>query len=298
MADISIIGAGAWGSGLYFALKQKQPCTIASRRELGGEFDQVPLEEALKSPYLIIAISTQKLRGWLESSFVYQGQNLLIASKGIEASSGAFINEILETRVPKERLAYLRGPTFAKEVRASLPTAMSIHSHNLKLAREFGAFFPVFIKTYESGDVIGGEVASAYKNVIAIASGICDGLGLGNNARASLISRGLVEISRFGECFGALPTTFLGLSGAGDLFLTCSSNLSRNYRVGYALAGGRELDDILRELGETAEGVKTTRAIISLSKKHGIYTPIAAEVDQILDGKDAKASLKDLLAKE
>jgi glycerol-3-phosphate dehydrogenase (NAD(P)+) len=143
--------------------------------------------------------------------------------------------------------------------------------------------------------VIGSEIAGAYKNVLAIASGICDGLGLGQNARASLISRGLVEMERFGEVFGAKKDTFLGLSGAGDLFLTASSTMSRNFRVGLGLASGQNIADILNQIGEVAEGVETSKAIYKISVEKNIYTPIAREVKLILDGKNPKDSLKDLL---
>ena len=154
------------------------------------------------------------------------------------------------------------------------------------------------MKTYTSSDVIGAEVCGAYKNVIAIASGICDGLKLGNNARASLIARGLVEITRFGKFFGAQDETFIGLSGVGDLFLTASSELSRNYRVGLGLAQGKSKSEILSELGEVAEGVFTAEAIVNIAKTHQIYTPIANEVFAILNGKNVKISLSDLLRKK
>ena len=166
---------------------------------------------------------------------------------------------------------------------------------NQSFAKEFASFFPNYIKAYSSDDVIGAEICGSYKNVIAIASGACDGLGLGNNARASLISRGLVEINRFGKFFGAKDETFLGLSGAGDLFLTASSSMSRNYRVGHELAKGRNLVDILDELGEVAEGVLTSKAILKIAKKHQIYTPIADEVAAIMDGKSLKDTMNDLL---
>jgi glycerol-3-phosphate dehydrogenase (NAD(P)+) len=172
-----------------------------------------------------------------------------------------------------------------------------LNSTNKSLYDEFSLFFPLFIKTYYSNDVIGAEIAGAYKNVLAIASGICDGLKLGQNARASLISRGLVEMSRFGNYFGAKDETFIGLSGAGDLFLTASSQLSRNFRVGLGLASNKSLKTILDELGEVAEGVKTSEAIYKLSNDNNIYTPIAKEVKLILDGKNPQDSLKDLLSK-
>jgi len=149
--------------------------------------------------------------------------------------------------------------------------------------------------TYTSKDVIGAEVSGSYKNIIAIASGICDGLKLGNNARASLISRGLVEMRRFGKKFGAKKNTFLGLSGSGDLFLTASSRLSRNYRVGLGLADGKSLEEILDELGEVAEGVYTSDAVYRLAEKHDIYVPIAVEVHRMINGKKPEESLRYLL---
>ncbi len=138
-------------------------------------------------------------------------------------------------------------------------------------------------------------MGGAYKNVIAIAGGVCDGLSLGNNARASLISRGLVEMARFGVSFGAKESTFLSLGGAGDLFLTASSKLSRNYRVGFNLAKGKNIDEILYQLGEVAEGVGTAKALYEISKKRNLYLPIADEVYKMINGKKPKDSLRDLL---
>jgi glycerol-3-phosphate dehydrogenase (NAD(P)+) len=177
----------------------------------------------------------------------------------------------------------------------SLPTAIVINSINEDIYKEFNKFFPSFIKIYYSSDIVGAQITGAYKNVIAIAAGICEGLNLGNNAKASLISRGLVEMYRFGKFFKAKEESFLGLSGSGDLFLTANSKLSRNFTVGLNLAKNRRLEDILNDLGQTAEGVKTSQAIYELAKKHNIYTPIANEVKLILDGKIPQNSLKDLL---
>ncbi|MDD3467975.1 MAG: glycerol-3-phosphate dehydrogenase, partial [Campylobacterales bacterium] len=141
----------------------------------------------------------------------------------------------------------------------------------------------------------GAEVAGAYKNVIAIAAGVCDGLGLGNNARAALITRGLAEMTRFGVAFGAKLETFLGLSGVGDLFLTATSEKSRNYRVGLLLAQGKTKDEIISIIGETAEGIETARAVLGLAAKNSLYTPIAAEVVSLLDGGIPKESIQRLL---
>ena len=295
MSSICVIGAGKWGQALHYALNQKQKCLITSRTKKDIE-NFVSLEEALQCEYLVIAIPSQSIREWLEKNFIYNGQKVLVAAKGIEANTGAFLQDIYEEFVPKENLGFISGPSFASEVITGLPTALVLNSTSKKFYDEFYNFFPNFIKTYYSNDVIGAEISGAYKNVLAIASGICDGLKLGQNARASLISRGLVEMDRFGQHYGANKDTFIGLSGAGDLFLTASSTLSRNFRVGLGLAAGKSLETILNELGEVAEGVMTSQAIYKLSSENEIYTPIANEVKLILDGKTPQESLKDLLS--
>jgi len=293
--SVAVIGAGKWGQALHFAISQNHICKITSRQTKPIEHF-VDLKEALACDYLIFALPAQVVRIWLKENFIFQNQKILVAAKGIECGSGAFLNEIFAEYVPTNHLAFLSGPSFAAEVMQGLPTAVVINSDNKTLAKEWTTFFPSFIKTYISSDVIGAEVCGSYKNVLAIASGICDGLQLGNNARASLIARGLVEMHRFGKYFGASDETFLGLSGAGDLFLTASSTLSRNYRVGLFLAEGKKLDAILDALGEVAEGVFTSKAILDLSLKHHIYTPIAHEIALILEGKKPKQSVQDLLA--
>ncbi len=294
--QIGVIGAGKWGIALYNAFMEKSNCYITSRtkREIKNF---VSVDKILECNYLVFALSAQHAREWMSQNFIYKGQKLLVASKGIEVKSGKFLNEIFSEFLPPDNLAFISGPSFAAEVMRKLPTALVISSHQKQTAKSFERFFPSYIKTYSDDDVIGAEVAGAYKNILAIASGVCDGLKLGNNARASLIARGLVEMSRFGEFFGAKKDTFLGLSGAGDLFLSASSELSRNYRVGKALSVGKSLDDILKELGEVAEGVATTYAVEKISKEKGIYTPIAKEVYNILNGKEPMQSLKDLLSK-
>ena len=296
MNSICVIGAGKWGQALQFALSQKQSIFITNRTK--KDIDNfVDLKTALSCKYLIITIPAQQIREWLENNFIYNDQKILVAAKGIEANSGAFLKEIYEQFVPSENLGFISGPSFASEVTKGLPTALVINSISKEFYNQFESFFPNFIKTYYSNDIIGAEIAGAYKNVLAIASGICDGLKLGQNARASLISRGLVEMERFGSHFGSKKDTFIGLSGAGDLFLTASSQLSRNFRVGLGLAQNKNLTTILTQLGEVAEGVQTSKAICNLSSKHNIYTPIAKEVKMILDGKDPKKSLQDLLSK-
>ena len=293
---IAIIGAGKWGQALYHAYSQDNEVVISSRSTKNIE-NFVSMDEALKYEYLVMALPAQFVRGWMEEHFVDYGQNILVAAKGIETSTGAFLNEIYGDFVSTDRLAFISGPSFAAEVQKSLPTALKISSTNETLAQVYADAFPSFIKGYVSDDVVGAEVSGAYKNVIAIAGGVCDGLGLGNNARAALISRGLVEMTRFGEAFGAKTETFLSLGGAGDLFLTASSTLSRNYRVGLGLAKGLNMDEILEELGEVAEGVPTAKALHKIATDKNIYLPIASEVYAMIEEeKDPLVSVKDLLS--
>ncbi|AFI04374.1 NAD(P)H-dependent glycerol-3-phosphate dehydrogenase [Helicobacter cetorum] len=307
---ISVFGGGAWGRSLAFAFGEKNQVRIISRRDLSESLkelnyaliskgsipiEQVSLEEGLQSELYVVAISVQHLREWFKGACLPKNSKVLIASKGIEVLNRAFVSEIAKDFIEPNHLCFLAGPSFAKEILQGLPCALVIHSNNQALALEFSNGMPTFIRSYAQADIIGGEIAGAYKNVIAIAGGVCDGLKLGNSAKASLLSRGLVEMQRFGAYFGGKTETFLGLSGAGDLFLTANSILSRNYRVGLGLAQNKPLETILQELGEVAEGVKTTNAIVEIAKKYNIYTPIASELALLLKGKNVLESMNDLI---
>lgn len=292
---IGIIGAGKWGSALAFTFSQNNEVFITSRTKRDVP-NFIPLQDMLDLEYLVITVPAQQVSGWLKENFVFKNQKVLVAAKGIEASSGKFLNEIYKDYIPDSNIAFLSGPSFAAEVIQALPTALVISSKNEALSQEFSGFFPSFIRTYTSTDVVGAEIAGAYKNVIAIAAGICEGLELGKNAAAALISRGLVEMQRFGKYYGAEDDTFLGLGGAGDLFLTASSTMSRNFRVGLGLAAGKSKERILTELGEVAEGIGTAYALHEIAQQKELYLPIAKEVYAMLEGKDPLASLKDLLS--
>ncbi len=292
---MAVIGAGKWGQALYHAYSENNDIVIYSRTPREIE-NFVSLDEALNSEYLIMALPAQCVRGWLAEKFEDRGQKVVVAAKGIETQTGAFLNDMYGEYLPEERLAYISGPSFAAEVQQSLPTALMISSTNSALAQEFADALPDYIKGYVDDDVVGAEVSGAYKNVIAIAGGVSDGLNLGNNARAALISRGLIEMARFGGYFGARAETFLSLGGAGDLFLTASSTLSRNYRVGLGLAAGKNMETILEELGEVAEGVPTSLALHRIANKEDLYLPIAEEVYKMIEkGKDPQESVRDLL---
>jgi glycerol-3-phosphate dehydrogenase (NAD(P)+) len=293
---VSVIGAGAWGRALYSILRRNCPKVVITsrrRREIGGF---VGLREAVEREYIVVAIAAQGVRELLPK-VDWRGKKVLVASKGIDLETLQFLHQLFRERLEEERLAFLGGPSFAKEVIEEKPTALVVASKGAEVAMEFRKLLEApFLKIYLDRDVEGVEVAGAYKNVIAIASGISVGLELGENARAALLARGLVEMARFGEVFGARRETFLGVAGAGDLFLTANSMISRNFRVGVALAKGRNLEEILEELGEVAEGVYTTKAIYQLSQAYGIYTPIAREVYKIIyQRKSPRESLRDLI---
>ncbi len=298
MKKIGVIGAGKWGQALAFAFRQNPDNEVYITSRTPRDIENfVSLEEILSLEYLVMAIPAQQVACWLDEHFVNQGQKVLVVAKGIEASTGRFLNEIYANYVDADKIAFLSGPSFAAEVIQGLPCALVINAENEKVSEDFSDFFPSFVRTYDSRDVMGAEVAGAYKNVIAIAAGITEGLSLGKNASASLISRGLIEMHRFGKHYGGEDDTFLGLSGAGDLFLTASSTMSRNFRVGLGLAAGKSQSEILESLGEVAEGIGTAYALNTIAQDRGIYLPIAGEVYAILEGKEPQKSLKDLLTR-
>jgi glycerol-3-phosphate dehydrogenase (NAD(P)+) len=251
---------------------------------------------------VVLAIPTQSLRQVLQDiSCVLDSSVLLVcASKGLEISSNKFPLEIISDVLGREignKSVYFSGPSFAHEIMERLPTAISVagDSRDSLLAVQ-QIFHSSHLRIYTSADVIGLEVAGALKNVIAIAAGVCSGLGYGLNSRAALITRGLAEVMKVGVSLGARTETFLGLGGVGDIFLTCSSENSRNFRVGSKLAQGIALDKILQDLGSTAEGVATARSAHNLCVKLKVRHPIIETVYQVLyDNVPVKKAVFDLI---
>lgn len=228
---------------------------------------------------------------------------IVSASKGIENNSLRLVSEIFESELPgsyHSQLSYLSGPSFAKEIVSKVPTIVSIASKNEATARKVQEIFSfTYFRTYWTPDVVGVEIGGALKNVIAIAAGVSDGLGFGQNTRAALITRGLTEISRMGLKMGADPMTFLGPSGMGDLVLTCCGEASRNRTVGFRLGKGEKLKDILNSMNEVAEGVKTTMSAKNLSDKMQVEMAITQEVYKMLyEDKDPKLVVKDLMSRD
>jgi glycerol-3-phosphate dehydrogenase (NAD(P)+) len=321
---VAVLGAGAWGTAISINLCARHeirlwgrdPAQIErlraeglNRRYLPG-FSLPPaiqatgkLEEALDGAELaLVAVTTNGLRETLRS-VRSSGRNapLVWLCKGFDSERARLPHQICADEIaPGVPRAVLSGPSFAVEVAQGLPAALALAATDAGFARDAArALHGATLRIYPSPDIVGVEVAGAVKNVIAIAAGISDGLELGLSARAALITRGLAEISRLGVALGGRHETFMGLAGAGDLILTCTGDLSRNRRVGLALARGGALDEVLAGLGHVAEGVSTARAVSRLAGDSGVEMPITQAVCRVLDDpKQARAAVRELLARE
>lgn len=249
------------------------------------------LEEALRGRELVIvSVPSHALRGVLAAALPHlePGAVLVATMKGIELETGMTMNQVFEDVLPEEfhpRVVYLSGPSFAREIAQHKPTAVTVASRELGYAISVQATLSTpWFRCYSHDDVVGVEVGGAVKNVVAIAIGMCDGLEMGLNARAALMTRGLHEITRLGVALGANPLTFQGLSGMGDLFVTCTGHLSRNRRVGIELGRGKTLERIIAGMDQVAEGVKTTYAVCQLAGRLGVDMPISTAVRRVLLG--------------
>ena len=252
------------------------------------------LDDALKGAELVIcAVPSHGVRDVISRAVPSLRDDALIVStvKGIELGTWMRMDQVLEDVLPPvhhPRLVFLSGPSFAKEVAAGQPTAVTLacREEAFAISVQESISRPWF-RCYTATDVIGVELGGALKNVVAIAVGICDGLGYGHNARAGVMTRGLREITRLGVELGADPLTFLGLAGMGDLVLTCTGDLSRNRRVGLGLGRGEKLEEIVGAMHEVAEGIRTTTAACVLAERHGVEMPIAQAVKRVLDGEES-----------
>jgi glycerol-3-phosphate dehydrogenase (NAD(P)+) len=254
---------------------------------------------------VIIAVPSHAVRDVMgrAAAFLAPDALLVLAVKGIEIDSGKTMDAVLAEVLPEPfhpRITVLSGPSFAKEIAERKPTVVTVacREEPYAIAVQSHLSCPWF-RCYSETDVLGVEIGGALKNVIAIATGISDGMELGQNARAATMTRGLAEITRLGVRMGANPLTFLGLAGVGDLVLTCTGDLSRNRRVGLALGRGRKLEEILDEIGEVAEGVRTTYAACQLAERMGVELPIAQGVKLLLEGTvDAREGVTQLLTRQ
>ncbi len=329
---IAIFGAGAWGTALacHAALQHdvllwaREPALVESIRRarrnerylpgvalharIGAEAD---LDAACRwldegdSSLAVVATSVAGLRSTLVALDARLAGSTACAGvvwlcKGLEADTGLLPHSVAAQTLRRAAGGVLSGPSFAQEVAAGLPVALTVASLDDALqAATVQALHHGAARIYRSDDVIGVELGGALKNVMAIAAGICDGLALGQNARAALITRGLAEIARLGAALGARPETFMGLTGLGDLVLTCTGDLSRNRRVGLALAAGEPLPAIVARLGHVAEGVACAAAADSLAVQREVEMPIVAAVNAVLRGElDAREAVDSLLSRE
>ena len=328
MAKVAVYGAGSWGTALAQVLAVNghevvlwgrnvaQMQEIEETRENKKYLPGVTLHEALKVTslwpdpevfdYLLIGVPTQSQRGLLsghQESFARSKGVLINVAKGIETSTGKCVHEVYEDVLGSEvmaRYVVLYGPSHAEEFGRNMPTALVAASENSKAAEGVQTIFMnENVRVYTGKDVVGVELGGALKNIIALAIGMTIGLGYGDNARAALMTRGLAEITRLGVALGAEPYTFLGLTGVGDLFVTCTSEHSRNRRAGIMLGQGKKLDDVLHDMGMVVEGVSTTKAAYALAKEKHIEMPILEQMYHVLfeDG-DVNTCTKALMTRQ
>jgi glycerol-3-phosphate dehydrogenase (NAD(P)+) len=321
---ITLLGAGAWGTALSIAFAGKHQVTLWSREEdvaadlrTTGENHRffpgyrLPASVVVSTDFaaavaaaelLIIATPIAGLRPTLERlKALAARQPILWVCKGFEAGSGKLPHQVVGEVLGDDVVCgALSGPSFAEEVAAGQPTAVALAANEPGFAREAARqLHTARLRIYANDDLVGVEVGGAVKNVLAIATGTCDGLGLGLNSRAALMTRGLAEIARLGAALGAQRETFMGLAGMGDLILTCTGDLSRNRRVGLALAENKLLPQILEELGHVAEGVYTAREVARLARELGVEMPISSAVAAVLDGHlSAAQAVEQLMARD
>lgn len=270
---IVVMGPGAWGQALAnVASKAGHDVALWSRASVTVE----------KSDAVIIAVPAQAVRQILKA---INAPVIISAAKGIERETGLTMAEVVQVAFPTHEFYALSGPSFAADVLAGLPTAITLAGHDLNTTTKLAAALslPTF-RIYASDDVIGVELGGALKNVLAIACGVADGRGLGESARASLITRGFAELTRFARSRGAKPETLMGLSGLGDLLLTCSSPKSRNYSFGFALGKGLSTEQALANSSGVVEGAFTARIAAKLASLHKVDMPIVSAVNSIIDG--------------
>jgi len=324
---VAVIGAGAWGTtlarlladtGLHVRLwayerevveairhKHENTLFLPGVRLPTSLSPTISLGEALQDRELLVfAVPSHAARAVLRQigPLLSGPIPLVSATKGIEEGTFQLMSQVIQETLPPgmhRSLAFLSGPSFAAEVCRGQPTAVVLAGEDVELVRRLQALLMTpFFRVYAGTDLIGVQLGGALKNVMALAAGVVDGLGLGHNTRAALITRGLAEMVRLGTAMGADPRTFYGLSGVGDLVLTCTGPLSRNYTVGLRLGKGHQLQEILKETHAVAEGVRTSRAALGLADRFGVEMPIVREVCAVLfEGKSPQQAVADLMVR-
>ena len=305
---VAVLGAGSWGTALAVQLARNGvPTTlwgrtpqaivdIATARRNTRYLPDLELPDTLLVSAMIestvrdagtvlIAVPSHAFGELLASiaAWVAPGVGIAWATKGFDPRSGRFLHQLVAERLPGHAAAVVTGPSFAREVAQGLPTALTVHSYDSAFARDVAhkLHSPRF-RAYTGNDVLGAELGGAMKNVLAVATGVADGMQCGLNARAGLITRGLAEMLRLGAALGSQPETLMGLAGLGDLVLTCTGDLSRNRRLGLALGQGTGLQQAIAEIGQVVESVETVDTVMQLANQHGVELPISALVQRVL----------------
>lgn len=325
MAEIGIIGAGSWGTALAWLLNNNgHKCRIYSAlpdeiemfKRYHENRDKLPgvvlsdktdytadLSAAIRDKDVIVmAVPSQFVRKTAAhmSEFVTDGQKIIDVAKGIEEDTCMTMSQIIKQEIPQADVSVLSGPSHAEEVGKGIPTTIVVGSKTKATAEYLqNVFMSDVFRVYISPDLLGMEVGAALKNVIALAAGCADGLGYGDNTKAALITRGIAEISRLGVAMGGNAATFAGLTGMGDLIVTCASMHSRNRRCGILIGQGKTLEEAQAEIKMVVEGVFSAKAAMELAQKYNVEMPIITEVNKVLfEGKNASDAVKDLMMRD
>lgn len=325
MGKVSVLGAGTWGTALAILLANKGiDVTIWTKIEKeakaleenrkdvknlpGAQLPEqvkitLDLEEACKDKEVIVmAVASPYVRATAHSAspYIKKDQIIVNVSKGIEDGTLYTLSEVLKDEIPQGDIAVLSGPSHAEEVSRGIPTTIVVGAqtqHTAKIIQDI--FMTDVFRVYISPDIIGIELGASLKNVIALAAGIVDGLGFGDNTKAALMTRGITEISRLGITMGGKLETFAGLSGIGDLFVTCTSIHSRNWKAGNLMGQGKTMDEAMKEVNQVVEGVNSAKAALALAKKYNVEMPIVEQINRVLfEGKTTKDAVTDLLMRD
>ncbi|MDE6662786.1 MAG: NAD(P)H-dependent glycerol-3-phosphate dehydrogenase [Lachnospiraceae bacterium] len=325
MADIGVIGAGSWGTALALLLSNnghkvtvwsimEQEIEMLSReREHKDKLPGVKLPDDMefttdleatvkKSEVLVLAVPSPFTRETSKNMapYVMEGQIIVNVAKGIEENTLMTLSEIIEDEIPQAEVAVLSGPSHAEEVGRGIPTTIVVGAKKKKTAQYLqNIFMNKVFRVYISPDVLGIELGAALKNVVALAAGIADGLGYGDNTKAALITRGISEIARLGTTMGGRWETFTGLTGIGDLIVTCASMHSRNRRAGILIGKGYTMEEAMKEVNMVVEGVYSAKAAMGLAEKYGVQLPIIEQVNEVLfNGKSAAEVVESLMLRD
>ena len=325
MANVGVMGAGSWGTALalllhsnghqvtVWSINEEEVEMLSKEREHKSKLPGVKIPEDMvftsdmetaikEKDFLVLAVPSAFTRGTARNMkpFVKEGQIIVDVAKGIEEDTLMTLSQQIEEEIPQANVAVLSGPSHAEEVGRGLPTAVVIGAKTEETARYLQEMFMNHVfRVYISSDMLGMELGGALKNVIALAAGIADGMGYGDNTKAALITRGIAEIARLGVKMGGAIESFTGLTGIGDLIVTCASVHSRNRKAGYLMGQGKTMEEAMAEVQMVVEGVYSAKAAAKLGKKYGVALPIVDKVNEVLfEGKDPKEAVDELMLRD